>query len=430
MTTMNPSSSSTTFYSSSTTTTTSTVVTAFQIPTLLSTCIDACQRGCMEIRRVQAAREKGQGSRHQQGGTSIGTGSGTSIGTGSRDDDAVASSFQVTFKQASDPRSALTEADMAAHKVIVKSLIQEWGKDLVIIGEEDDHVGDISNSDSSSRSNSGEGDDKPPNKTKTFEPLKRDMFDNDADDLDTIFPNDIDPSHVRVFVDALDGTREFVEGRLSNCQVLIGISVHGKAVAGAIGIPFPDGDLTCDSTVVYGMVNVGTGVIGTPLRRGPYPLAHHIDGIRYPRPHYAMGDSSAVVLEACRKGVVKRFGGSVVLYGGAGNKILGTALGEVACCIAHKIGGPWDLCAPEAILKAMGGKMTDLFGNDIEIYRDDYVDSRCNEWGYLATAPGGLGVGGSSSREEDGGDVFHEAMVACLLALPEVQEYKKSVDGV
>jgi 3''-Phosphoadenosine 5''-phosphosulfate (PAPS) 3''-phosphatase len=166
---------------------------------------------------------------------------------------------------------------------------------------------------------------------------------------------------------------------------------------------------------------VGTGVVGTPLRRGPYPLDHHIDGVKYPRPHHATGDSSAPVLEACRKGVVKRFGGSIVTYGGAGNKILAAALGEVSCCIQHRIGGPWDLCAPEAILKAMGGKMTDLFGRDIQIYRDN-APSRCSAWGYLASAPSSSSLSSGSEK-----DVFHEALVASLLALPEVQEYKETV---
>jgi 3'-phosphoadenosine 5'-phosphosulfate (PAPS) 3'-phosphatase len=357
----------------------STVTTAaFQIPSLLSTCVDACQRGCIEIRKVQAAREEGNGD-----------------------------ALKVTLKEAADPRSALTEADKAAHEAIVGALRQEWGNDLVIIGEEDEEE------DSDDAAVDRTKDKSSSFQKKIFEPLKRDMFD---DDIGNETPN-VDPSRIRVFVDALDGTREFVEGRLSNCQVLIGISVNGQAVAGAVGIPFPDGDLSSEPTVVYGMVDVGTGVIGTPLRRGPYPLEHHIDGLKYPRPHHATGDSSAQVLEACRKGVVKRFGGSIVFYGGAGNKILAAALGEVACCIQHRIGGPWDLCAPEAILKAMGGKMTDLFGRDIQIYRDD-APTRCNEWGYLATAPG-------SSMKHD--DLFHEALVASLLALPQVQEYKQAV---
>ena len=43
---------------------------------------------------------------------------------------------------------------------------------------------------------------------------------------------------VTVFVDPLDGTREFVEGRLEAVTSLVGIAVGGRAVGGAIGLPF------------------------------------------------------------------------------------------------------------------------------------------------------------------------------------------------
>ena len=45
-------------------------------------------------------------------------------------------------------------------------------------------------------------------------------------------------SDVVVFIDPVDGTREFVEGRLDACQNLIGISYRGRAVAGVVGLPF------------------------------------------------------------------------------------------------------------------------------------------------------------------------------------------------
>ena len=114
------------------------------------------------------------------------------------------------------------------------------------------------------------------------------------------------------------------------------------------------------------------------------------------------------------KGAIKSFGGSNVIYGGAGNKILAAALGEVACSIQHKVGGPWDLCAPEAILKSMGGKMTDLFGEPIEIYHKDGLTRRCNERGYLATPPGSDGK-------------FHDVLANAMNAIPEVQKYREQV---
>jgi len=360
---------------------------SLQIGPLLSTCVDACQRGCTEIRKVQAARESNNNNL-----------------------------VKVELKDTLDPRSALTEADEAAHRAIVGSLRAEWGDELRIVGEEDDDE-ELANSLAA----------------MTFEPLDRDLF---VDDIgETV---DIDLSKVTIFVDPLDGTREFVEGRLENCQVLVGIAIGGESVAGAVGIPFPNGSLETDSTIIYGLADMGTGVIGSTLTRGPYPLERHIDGIKFPRPHHSTGDSTAEVMEACRKGAITRFGGANVIYGGAGNKILAAALGEVACSIQHKIGGAWDLvsyeelseehqcatnmsylpscspqCAPEAILKAMGGKMTDLFGEDIAIYRDD-APARCNEKGYLATPPGSEVL-------------FHEALAAAIVALPEVQKYRDEV---
>eukprot|EP00957_Ditylum_brightwellii_P166553 12678214-Ditylum_brightwellii.AAC.1 len=88
----------------------------------------------------------------------------------------------------------------------------------------------------------------------TFEPLRKDIFDDDIGET-----AEIDMSDVTIFVDPLDGTREFVEGRLENCQVLVGIAIGGEAVAGAIGIPFPAGDDSTEPTIVYGLADVGTG---------------------------------------------------------------------------------------------------------------------------------------------------------------------------
>ena len=101
---------------------------------------------------------------------------------------------------------------------------------------------------------------------------------------------------------------------------------------------------------------MGTGVVGATLTRGPFPLERNIDGAKYPRPHHATGDSTAEVMEACRRGAIDGLGRSIVTYGGAGNKMLAAAMGEVTCSIQHRIGCAWDMCAPGAILKAMGGQ--------------------------------------------------------------------------
>ena len=68
---------------------------------------------------------------------------------------------------------------------------------------------------------------------------------------------------ITIFVDPLDGTREFVEGRVWNVQVLVGIAVCGEATAGAVGLPFASGSSDSDAAVVYGMVSTGLG-LGDP----------------------------------------------------------------------------------------------------------------------------------------------------------------------
>lgn len=336
---------------------------ALQIGPLLSTCVNACRLGCEEIRSVQSKR--------------------TADGGG----------MNVELKVESDAKSALTEADLAAQAAIVGSLRREWGDKLLIVGEED-----------------GDADVAERLASMTFPSLDRSMFDEEFGET-----ADIDIDDVTLFIDPLDATNEFVQGRLANCQSLVGIAINGVAVAGVAGIPFPAGDLSTESSLIYGMSDVGTGILGEPLTRGPFPLDQYIDGVKYPRPQFASGDSTDPVLVAAREAVVKRFGGSNVRYGGAGNKILAAALGEVAASIQPKFGGPWDICAPQAIIEGMGGRITDLFGNEIDLYRKDSPPG-CNKRGYVATP--------SSSVAK------HEILIAALNAQPAIQKYKDEVMNV
>lgn len=54
---------------------------------------------------------------------------------------------------------------------------------------------------------------------------------------------------------------------------------------------------------------------------------------------------------------------TVCRLGGAGNKVNRIALGEVESYVQPRPGlGFWDICAPETIVKAMGGVCYDLDG--------------------------------------------------------------------
>lgn len=63
----------------------------------------------------------------------------------------------------------------------------------------------------------------------------------------------------------------------------------------------------------------------------------------------------------------------IVAAGGAGYKSLEVAKNEVDAYLHYTAIKKWDICAGNALLKQMGGKMTDLLGNGIDYF---YPDSK------------------------------------------------------
>ncbi|RXN26754.1 3 (2),5 -bisphosphate nucleotidase 1 [Labeo rohita] len=73
----------------------------------------------------------------------------------------------------------------------------------------------------------------------------------------------------------------------------------------------------------------------------------------------------------------------VIRVGGAGNKIIQLVEGKASAYVFASLGcKKWDTCAPEAILHAVGGKLTDMHGN---AYRYDANVKHMNSAGVLAT---------------------------------------------
>lgn len=312
---------------------------------LLSTCVDAAQRGCAEIRAVQERR----------------TSSGGQLAS--------------TRKDVDDPRSALTEADTAAQIAIVNALRATW-PGLRIVGEEEEEEGE-----------EGEEGDRDGGLI-----LRRDLCALDVDQLvDDSTRSGIaewkEPLEVlTVFVDPVDGTREFVEGRLDAVQCLVGVSCRGRAVAGAVGLPFAEGaGAKHASSVVWGVAPPGasSGIKGTSdggPREGRGRLAPETtDGCVC-----VTGDSKNESLAAARAAVGAA---ADVTVGGAGNKMLAVAEGRADVAVMHFGTSLWDTCAPEAVLRAAGGKVTDLFGAPLVHSPDRAGESPLiNKLGVLATS--------------------------------------------
>lgn len=174
-----------------------------------------------------------------------------------------------------------------------------------------------------------------------------------------------------VWVDPLDGTKEYTEGLLDNVTVLIGIAYGGRAIAGVINQPFHNyqlGEGADLGRTIWGMLGLGTFGFQLQEVRGDKRI------VTTTRSH-----SNKVVMD-CVDAMEPH---EVIRVGGAGNKIIQLVEGKASAYVFASLGcKKWDTCAPEAILHAVGGKLTDMHGN---AYRYDANVKHMNSAGVLAT---------------------------------------------
>ena len=254
----------------------------------------------------------------------------------------------VSYKEEGEARSAMTLADTTAQNVIVSSLLKKY-PNLCIIGEEDESV----------EVDKGMSQD-----------LKQDLdlcFEYGAGEHFPL-PVSLDMEDLVVYVDPLDGTREFVEGRFDNVQCLIGLCYRGRPLLGAIGLPFPQSDRV---EVVYGLTGKGIGKVQFDndsglLKNVPIqtikPFVEEVDNITL-----SSGDSSNALLGAVITSAEKVLGSNIErqIVGACGNKILRVIYGESIFSVMHDKTSLWDTAAPTALLHAVGGLVTDVFGEPL-----------------------------------------------------------------
>ncbi|THD25290.1 Bisphosphate nucleotidase 1 [Fasciola hepatica] len=199
-------------------------------------------------------------------------------------------------------------------------------------------------------------------------------------------------SDMVVWVDPLDGTKEFTEGLVEYVTILIGVAVGGKPVAGVIAQPFysPDKKQLGDPAAVGSTVTRviwgldGLGVFGIkpkkPASDLPYPL--NPNAVKGDHPHVIVTTRShatsklASAIESCSPTEILR-------VGGCGYKVLMLIEGSGHLYLFPSAGAKrWDTCAPEAVLTAAGGALTDLRGNHYD-YRG--MGDPMNHGGIIAT---------------------------------------------
>ena len=180
------------------------------------------------------------------------------------------------------------------------------------------------------------------------------------------------------YVDPLDGTKEFL-ARNGEFSVMIGLAIDGRARLGVVYRP--DGDKLYRGVVGQGAVLEHAGT-ETPLHVSDIadPSALRLVVSRSHRP----ATTEALMREL---GIThERPSGSVGLK-------VGLIAEQQADLYVHHSGhaSRWDSCGPEAILRAAGGRFTDLFGEDI-VYDGREVKNKrglfaCNAAAFDAVLP-------------------------------------------
>lgn len=169
-------------------------------------------------------------------------------------------------------------------------------------------------------------------------------------------------------VDPLDGTREFID-RINEFSVMVGLTIAGQPVLGVVYQPTSD--------VLYRAV---PGQIAEVVTQGAVrPLAvSRTARFAAMRLVASRSHRSSLVDAACRRlGITRdRPSGSVGLKIG----LLATGTCDL---YLHPAPGlkEWDTCAPEAILLAAGGTVTDVWGRPLQ-YNKPNVRQR---WGLIAS---------------------------------------------
>ncbi|XP_067120686.1 3'(2'),5'-bisphosphate nucleotidase 1 [Centruroides vittatus] len=246
-----------------------------------------------------------------------------------------------------------TEADRSVQRCIVTSLSRQFPK-VSIIGEE---VLD-------------------PQETLDEEWVVSTL---DKDVLSVKCPQDLQAvkeEEVVVWVDPLDGTSEYTQGLLDHVTILIGVAVNGKAVGGVIHQPYYNYQIEKDPTklgrTMWGVL--GVGAFG--IERKDPPEGNVITTTR---------SHSNAAINSCLEALKPD---SILRVGGAGHKVILLIEGKAHAYVFPSPGcKKWDTCAPEALLHAIGGKLTDVHGNPFEYHgKVEHVNSA----GVLATCSAGI----------------------------------------
>lgn len=157
-------------------------------------------------------------------------------------------------------------------------------------------------------------------------------------------------------------------GYVEDVTVLVGISVDGEPVGGAISQPFygtltKTGQGSKVGRTIWGLT--GLGVRGLP----PRPVSpDHTLRLVMTRSH------STELVERTTKALDPS---ETIRVGGCGHKVLLLLDGTANVYVFSSAGTKkWDTCVGDAMVRQLGGEVTDLHGRPLTYRTDEYINKQ------------------------------------------------------
>ena len=189
---------------------------------------------------------------------------------------------------------------------------------------------------------------------------------------ETALPAGFERAHRCWFVDPLDGTRDFVARNGEFC-VMVGLAIDGRARLGAVGIPVIDG-----GSILVGEV----GARAVRLVDGRAPIDVRVSSLTDPaKARFVVSRSRRTplfdaILAHLGSREARGLGSvgvkiSALVDGSADAYVQPAESLDPALSTTHGSAKLWDTCAPEAILRAAGGALTDGLGRELDYATQD-----------------------------------------------------------
>ncbi|XP_057657951.1 inositol monophosphatase 3 [Diorhabda carinulata] len=183
------------------------------------------------------------------------------------------------------------------------------------------------------------------------------------DFVDTRIESLINENDITIWIDPLDATHEFTEKLYTYVTTMVCVAVKGKPIIGVIHKPF-------DKSTSWAWVGKTKS---TDLNVQEKSTEDNLKVI-VSRSH--KGDVEKVLQKNFKQKI------DVVIAAGAGYKALEVAKHNVDAYVHITAIKKWDICAGNAVINALGGKMVNKLGEELDYSKDAEV---INENGLVAS---------------------------------------------